>query len=518
MMKRLCIAFVTLMMVAAGGCGPDEARNNDFDVEEDAGYDADQDDGGETEEDTGDREEDTGGGGEDDEAADGAACDSAADCAGDQCFTEQQQFPDGYCSTTGCTSDDDCVSGEDHEATCVQSGQGNFCMRTCTTPDDCRDGYTCQAVGEGEDLCIPGEAPDPNLDEEAIDDHPFEITCGLEAEDGELDIDFEVDEETSAYMITPLALDGISVTPTAIELPDGDQISFSGDNDFQTVNSQMFGYLNPIVTPAIADFEDQLQSGEHTLKLDTASEDVCYYQFEESEPGTTVDLNVYLVGVPGIDADSASDNEDMQVVLDGFEEIYEQADVEIGEIEFRDIEGDDREAYRVVRSEEELSELVALSERPEGGEDAALSANVFFVESMQLDSGFGGVQSGAIGISLGLPGPAGLHGTSSSGVVFTSEYMGEEEAESSLGDTVDGNDLTGIVLAHELGHYLGLFHTSEQFGQGYDPIDDTPECESGFPTQCPDLGNLMFPMAGADHTEVTEGQSHVIQANPLTKE
>lgn len=510
MMKRLGIAFVTLMMVAAGGCGPDESQNDDFDVEEDAGYDAGQDDGGESEEDTG--------GGEEGQRADGAACDTSADCAGDQCFTEQQQFPDGYCSTTGCTSDDDCVAGDGHEATCVQSGQGNFCMRSCSTHDDCRDGYACQALGEGEALCIPGEVPDPNLDEDAIDDHPFEITCGLQAEDGQLDIDFEVGEDTSAYMITPLARDGGSLSPTGIELPDGDEISFSGENDFQTVNSQMFGFLNPIVTPAIADFEDQLQSGQHTLKLETGSEDVCYYVFEESEPGTTIDLNVYLVGVPGIDADSAAGDEDMQEVLDGFEEIYDQADVEIGELNFHDIDGEEGEAYRIVRSQEELSELVSLSERPEGGEDASLSANVFFVESMQLNSGFGGVQSGAIGISLGLPGPAGLHGTPGSGVVFTSEYMGEEETESSLGDTVNGNDLTGIVLAHELGHYVGLFHTSEQFGQGYDPLDDTPECTSGFPTQCPDLGNLMFPMAGADHTEVTQGQSYVIQANPLTKE
>ncbi len=140
-----------------------------------------------------------------------------------------------------------------------------------------------------------------------------------------------------------------------------------------------------------------------------------------------------------------------------------------------------------------------------------LSANVFFVQAMDIEG------SGAIGISAGLPGPAALHGTQASGVVFTSEFLGDEVWGGD--DDVDGNEYTANVFAHEVGHYLGLFHTSEQFGNGHDPIDDTPECSGGsFPNNCDDANNLMFPYAGIDNRELTEGQSWVLQVNPLTKD
>lgn len=126
---------------------------------------------------------------------------------------------------------------------------------------------------------------------------------------------------------------------------------------------------------------------------------------------------------------------------------------------------------------------------------------------------------GAIGISMGLPGPAGLHGTPASGVVFTSEYMGRSVPSRFDNTDVDGNLFTGLIIAHEVGHYLGLFHTTEQQGRGADPLDDTPECDGGdFPQDCPDLNNLMFPLAGDGHTEITPDQTYMMEVNPLTKD
>jgi hypothetical protein len=43
-----------------------------------------------------------------------------------------------------------------------------------------------------------------------------------------------------------------------------------------------------------------------------------------------------------------------------------------------------------------------------------------------------------------------------------------------LGD-LDGAE---VVLMHEIGHFLGLFHTSESSGVVLDPLTDTPECGS----------------------------------------
>src|SRR5438309_445465 len=52
-------------------------------------------------------------------------------------------------------------------------------------------------------------------------------------------------------------------------------------------------------------------------------------------------------------------------------------------------------------------------------------------------------------------------------------------------------DGMGTTAAHEIGHYLGLYHTSERDGSEHDPIDDTPECAAG-DSACPDAANVMF--------------------------
>ena len=101
-----------------------------------------------------------------------------------------------------------------------------------------------------------------------------------------------------------------------------------------------------------------------------------------------------------------------------------------------------------------------------------------------------------------------------SGVVLTAEFLGttiERDDEST-----DGTLFTAVLLAHEAGHYLGLFHTTEQSVDQWDPIEDTEECRVGFPAGCPDVSNVMFPFADVNHTELTEGQGAVLGANPLT--
>jgi hypothetical protein len=68
-----------------------------------------------------------------------------------------------------------------------------------------------------------------------------------------------------------------------------------------------------------------------------------------------------------------------------------------------------------------------------------------------------------------------------------------------------------------MGHFLGLFHTTEMDSAAFDNLDDTLACTSGFPDSCPDLRNLMFPYAGVDHTQISPDQGRILQYNPLTK-
>jgi len=442
---------------------------------------------------------------------DGESCTGDEDCASGSCIEEDQGWVDGYCTTVGCTNFMDCQRGENGELNnrCLIAGGGgqNFCVRICRSQDECRSGYVCQPIGGGQGYC----APDPRQPlGEDLDAYPFDFNCS-EPEDTRVQIAYTIAEDTTAYMFAPVAADGRRVAPRGIDLPSGGRIDLRGDNSFQLASSQIYGYTNPTVVPATPDFAAQLESGDHSYDLDTDSGDLCYYLLEESTPGTTIDVNLYFVGVPGITAADAAQNTDIQAVLTKFDELYAAANIQIGTVRYFDADDDTTMRFAVLRSQQAIQQLVATSSRPGDTRDDVISINVFFTQAIAL--------GGAIGVSSGLPGPAGLHGTPGSGVVFTSEFLGRNFQQGD-GRTVNGNDYTGIVFAHEVGHYLGLFHTTEQGQTSFDPLEDTPRCARGtrFPNNCPDLNNLIFPLAGIDHTGVTANQSFVIQVNPLTKD
>ncbi len=82
----------------------------------------------------------------------------------------------------------------------------------------------------------------------------------------------------------------------------------------------------------------------------------------------------------------------------------------------------------------------------------APSVPVFLVRSL----------GGAAAVTGSTPGTWGIFGEGATGVVIAM-------------DTMAGRDL-GLVLAHEIGHYFGLVHTSERDGQVIEAFEDTVEC------------------------------------------
>lgn len=445
-------------------------------------------------------------------AIDGEACLSDADCAGGSCIPENEGWPAGYCTTIGCRDRDDCSNDGSVDNRCYQNQQGpNFCVRICQEQSDCRVDYVCQPVGGGLGFCVPDPSEPIAIDPAT---YPVALTCGPSSDPANQSHTFSytIAPTTTAYMVTALARDGRQIATQRTDLPSGGNISyFRGQNSYQNTTAQLFRFVSPIPTPAQPEFANQLEAGMHQHTIYSESSDVCHYVLEESSPGTTIDLNIYLVGVPNITASSAPTDMNLQATMTAFSNIYASTGISLGTVRYFDITGADAQAYQVIRTEDDIGELVSKSQLPGQTQDDALSLNVFFVRSISLGGG-------TIGISQGLPGPAGIHGTRASGVVFTSEFLGQTFNEPGQG-VVNGNQYTGVVMAHELGHYLGLFHTTEQFGQGADPLADTPQCSPNqFPNNCPDLNNLMFPLAGISHTTVTANQSYVIGVNPLTKD
>jgi hypothetical protein len=144
------------------------------------------------------------------------------------------------------------------------------------------------------------------------------------------------------------------------------------------------------------------------------------------------------------------------------------------------------------------------------GEDP-FAINVIFLR--------GFLDEGVLGFAGGVPGPAGVP-TSASAVVLAVDSHLDGDGELNL-------EQLASTLAHELGHQLGLFHTSEAEGDLHDPIDDTPECTEDDDDdgdgelsveECleQDGANLMFYTSADDpQTELSPVQVELLNAHPM---
>lgn len=106
----------------------------------------------------------------------------------------------------------------------------------------------------------------------------------------------------------------------------------------------------------------------------------------------------------------------------------------------------------------------------------------------------------AAGVSGAVPGPPGVYLRPSSGV--------------SIEPLASGPQPTGVLIGHEVGHFMGLSHSTDSFA-GPDLIDDTPACADLASGSCPDDRNLMYPsFPTREPLLVTPGQVKVLTGSP----
>jgi len=201
-----------------------------------------------------------------------------------------------------------------------------------------------------------------------------------------------------------------------------------------------------------------------------------------------LDLNVFLATGLGIPASAAPTQTRLQAILGEVDRILGFQGLTLGEIAYYVV---DDPAFDNV-SGGELPSLLRTSD-----EAADTRLNLFFAQRV-----LGG---GVLGVAARVPGPA-LGGTRASGVVVDYDFGGASTA--------------GSVSAHEICHYLGLFHTVESNG-AHDLIDDTLECPAnGTNATCPTegAGYLMhWRVLDVADPVITDGQAGVILAHPFVE-
>ena len=226
--------------------------------------------------------------------------------------------------------------------------------------------------------------------------------------------------------------------------------------------------------------------------LDVESAEVVVVPRRGGQPSSgTLDLNLFVLD--GSELETSTIN---AALAGGFAQAYGQAGVRLGTATLYHVSG--AEDFLSVDADDvgmrQIATLSAQASNPR-------AANLYFVRE---------ISGGTFGISLGIPAALTIPGTISSGVV-----VNVSAHESDAGFDVSNFAQT---MAHETGHSIGLYHTSERDGSMHDVISDTAECPAGEDLDfaaCPDGENLMF--WSGHGFQVSRGQGFVLLRSPVVR-
>ena len=123
------------------------------------------------------------------------------------------------------------------------------------------------------------------------------------------------------------------------------------------------------------------------------------------------------------------------------------------------------------------------------------------------------------GIAGGIPGAVGTSKSENS--VFALSSLWRTFSGELGGDYGPLAAVEGDVLAHEVGHFLGLFHSTEGDGSDADPLEDTPQCPAATIgsslESCPDYSNVMFFSSQDPNMIASPLQKRVVQGSALLR-
>ena len=452
----------------------------------------------------------------------------------------------GACSTgASCApvpSDDDGDGSVDRvDSLCVPSNSGRFAGGTCAgseggTPScDSRVCFQSQCVIACDDDsdCIPGQScqdvPWDSATARICYDVPGLATGELELRSGRLasgafpnQAVFAAPRAATSMVLLLRQTDGTELPLTFVELIDPtDQVIFDLDTiarfedpliRWVPLNShQAAAMLVPNTTPDRVPF----RSGRHRVSYsafssetgETVDGNVSLVARFATGSGRTLRLRVHLAAGIGVTAASAPSNGRLQAAIASMADTYAAGGVTVSIDGYADVPGSN---FTIIDTTEgPNSEMAQLFARGTPGTGNVL--DVFFVRSIEG----GGGRGITLGVAGGIPGPPGEHASLTSGVLVAFDP-----------DVVGNTRNLGQVIAHEAGHYLGLFHSTENgrpcspgefegcapFGGG-DTLADT--------TRGDERNMMYFAIQtfrdGTVNNQLSDGQAFVLQRNPLVE-
>ena len=477
----------------------------------------------------------------------GDACKSNADCpSGLTCTSEAFGYPGGYC-TAACADASACGAN----GACTPIGSTKVCTPTCSRDAQCRQGYGCCATLA--DTCVPLAAcPLPACVRPVVDSalpaaqvqkfgtHRVgdEVTFTVPANTGSLTIVQQAQIASLTIVYRGTVLDN-SAVPLSITLPDGG-LAYDDLDGGPAVNPSPDGGIDPSGeyafygggTPSTVAFtvpntSTSLTGGipEGTWKFkvndyayectlanvsgctDGGTLDNTYEVSVLTRPargGSTMAVDFYIVadmnnasGQPLTAANAGTDPSVLRM-----EKTYKDLMTRAGitaNVTFRDVSANDRARFGTNISAQatgpcdELSQMFTLS-----GQNPGNTMNVFLVQGLRSASSGGGT---VVGIDGTIPGPSSYNGTVHSGAVVSAVDLFASNLQNCPASGFEvgacGPDRVAYIAAHETGHFLGLFHTTEQEGADFDPLNDTAKCPCTSCASPPDRPNCGSPSSAS---------------------